>query len=72
MDVGNKNTGQHVFCILYVGECRCDLEHRVRFIVRCPLDDVNLITVYNVHRAFTVMKDVLPTNLLYKVSCIFF
>ena len=39
----------------------------VRSIVRRAVDDVNVVTVYNIRRAFTVMKDVLPTNLLSKV-----
>ena len=35
--------------------------------VHRAFDDVNVVTVYNVRRAFTVMEDVLPTNLLSKV-----
>ena len=36
-------------------------------VVRCAFDDVNVVTVYTVRRALTVMKDVLLTNLLSKV-----
>ena len=68
MDVGKVNTGQRViFDLLYVGERHFDLESRVRSIVRRAFYDVNVVTVYNIRRAFTVMKDVPPTNLLSKV-----
>ena len=68
IDDGKVNTGQRVvFRLPYVGERHCDLERRVRSVVHRAFDDVNLVTVYNVRRAFTVMKDVLPTNLLSKV-----
>ena len=68
IDDGKVNTGQRVvFRLPYVGECHCDLEHHVRSVVHRAFDDVNVITVYNLRRAFTVMKDVLPTNLLSKV-----
>ena len=62
------NTGQRVvFRLPYVDERHCDLERRVRSTVHRAFDDVNVVTVYNVRRAFLVMKDVLPTNLLSKV-----
>ena len=62
---GKVNTGQRVvFRLPYVGERHCDLERRVRSVVHRAFDDVNVVTVYYVRRAFTVMKDVLPTNLL--------
>ena len=65
---GKVNTGQRVvFRLPYVGERHCDLECRVRSVVHRAFDDVNVVTVYNVRRGFTVMKDVLPTNLLSKV-----
>ena len=68
IDVGKANTGQRVvFRLPYVGERHCDLERRVRSVVHRAFDDVNVVTVYNVRRAFMVMKDVLPTNLLSKV-----
>ena len=63
---GKVNTGQRVvFRLPYVGERHCNLERRVWSVVHRALDDVNGVTVYNVRRAFTVMKDVLPINLLY-------
>ena len=69
MDVAKVNTGQRVvFRLPYVGERHCDLERHVRSIVRRAFDDVNVVIVYNVRRAFTVMKDVLPTNLLVTLS----
>ena len=62
------NTGQRVvFRLLYVCERQCDWERRTRSIVRRAFDDVNVVTVYNVRRAFTVMKDVVSTNLLSNV-----
>ena len=68
IDVGKVNTGQRVvFHLPCVGERHCDLEGRVWSIVRRSFDDVNVVTVYNVRRAFTVMKDVLPINLLSNV-----
>ena len=68
MAVGKVNTGQRVaFRLPYVGERHCDLERRVPSIVRRAFDDLNVVTVYNVRRAFTVMKDVLPANLQSKV-----
>ena len=61
MDVGKVNTGQRVvFRLPYVGERHCHLERRVRSIVRLAFDDGNVVTVYNVRRAFTVVKDILP------------
>ena len=68
MDVGKANTGQRVVCRLpYLGERHCNFEHCVWSIVRRAFDDVDVVTVYSVRRAFTVMKDVLPTNLLSEV-----
>ena len=68
LDVGKVNTGQRVvFRLPYVGGRHCDLERRIRSIVRCAVDNVNVVTVYNVQRSFTVMKDVQPTNLQNKV-----
>ena len=68
IDDGKVNTGQRVvFRLPYVGERHCDLERHVRSVVHRAFDDVNVVTVYNLRRAFTVMKDVLPTNLLSKV-----
>ena len=68
IDDGKVNTGQRaVFHLPYVGEPHCDLDRRVRFVVHGAFDDVNVVTVYNVRRAFKVVKDVLPTNLLSKV-----
>ena len=68
IDDGKVNTSQRVvFRLPYVDERHCDLERRVRFVVHRAFDDVNVVTVYNVRRAFTVMKDVLSTNLLSKV-----
>ena len=65
---GKVNTSQRVvFRLLYVGERHCDLERRVWSVVHRAFDDVIVVTVYNVRRAFTVVKDVLPTNLLSKV-----
>ena len=62
------NTGQRVvFRLLYVCERQCDWERRTRSIVRRAFDDVNVVTVYHVRRAFTVMKDVVSTNLLSNV-----
>ena len=61
---GKINTGQRVvFRLPYVGEHHCDLERRVRSVVHRAFDDVNVVTVYNVRRAFTVMMDVLTTSL---------
>ena len=68
IDDGKVNTGQCVvFRLSYVRERHCDLERRVRSVVHRAFDDVNVVTVYKVRRAITVMKDVLPTNLLSKV-----
>ena len=68
MDVGKVNTDQRVvFRLPYVGERHCDSERRVRSIVRHAFDDANVVTVFIVRRAFTVMKDVLPTDLLSEV-----
>ena len=65
IDDGKVNTGQRVvFRLPYVGEHHCDLEPSV---VHRAFDDVNVVTVYNVRRAFTVVKNVLPTNLPSKV-----
>ena len=70
IDDGKVNAGQRVvFRLPYVGERHCDLERRVWSVVHRAFDDVNVVTVYNVRRAFTVMKDVLPTNLLSKIVC---
>ena len=60
MDVGKANTGQRVvFRLPYVGERHCVFEHCVWSIVCRAFDDMDVVTVYNVRRAFTVMKDVL-------------
>ena len=68
IDDGKVNNGQRVVIRLpYVGERHCDLERRVRAVVHRAFDDVNAVTVYNLRCAFTVMKDVLPTNLISKV-----
>ena len=68
MDVGKANTGQRVvFRLLYAGVRHCDFEHCVRSIVCRAFDDVDVVIIYSVRRAFTVMKDVIPTNLLSKV-----
>ena len=49
------------------------MERRVRSIVRRAFGDVNVVTFYNVRRAFTVMRNVLPTNLqsevVYSFEC---
>ena len=61
MDIGKGNTGQCVvFHLPDIVERHCDSERRA-------FDDVNVVIVYNVRRAFTVMKDVLPINLLSEV-----
>ena len=68
IDDGKVNTGQRVvFRLPYVGERHCDLERRVRSVVHRAFDDVNVVTVYYLRRAFTVVKDVLPTSLQSKV-----
>jgi len=57
----------------YVGRSSIGFEHRLRSAVKCAFPDVKVVTVYATPRAFTMRKDVLPTNLtshiVYQFEC---
>jgi len=51
----------------YTGPDSIHAERKVRNAVRGAFSDVQVVTVYNTRRAFTMKKDVLPTHLISKV-----
>ena len=60
-----SDTGPRVLLRLpYTGHECVSVERQVQSVVRCTFGDVNVVTVYNSQRAFTVRKDVLPTQLI--------
>ena len=60
-----SDTGPRLLLRLpYTGHECVRVERQVRSVVSRTFGDVNMVTVYNSQRAFTVRKDILPTQLI--------